>query len=519
MTPKQIIKVRTALGFTQQQLADKLGTPQPTVARWETGKTKPHRLYLEKIEELRTRAKKMKGVPMALRNYDFAPIRARGLGSIWKSPTSFLSELKKAQKLQTATSEILNLIARSGTDLQPLLDAICESAEKLCDADRAVIWKVHGLNPYHVPNVIKRIAGSRRIPKKDIGEETTDPRRIPLAAILEKKTIHAYPNPNASERFFRYARKAEMLYGAKAMLATPLLTAPWPIGCIVVGRNEPRPFTPQEIGVLKTFADQAVIAIENVRLLQELEKRNVEIKEKSQQIEAANRHKSEFLAHMSHELRTPLNSIIGFSELLRERLFGELNEKQAEYTEDILSSGRHLLSLINDILNISKVEAGRMELELAAFDLPVAIDNAHTFVRERATTHGVTLDVKVDERLSEFVGDERKIKQILLNLLTNAVKFTPEGGRIEINARPINGAVEISVRDTGVGIAPEDQSRIFEEFRQLRSEHAHKEGEGTGLGLTLAKKFVELHGGRIWVESEISKGSKFTFTLPISPAA
>jgi signal transduction histidine kinase len=155
-----------------------------------------------------------------------------------------------------------------------------------------------------------------------------------------------------------------------------------------------------------------------------------------------------------------------------------------------------------------------MELEVAAFDLPLAIDNARTFVRERATKHGITLDVSVDDRLGDFVGDERKIKQILLNLLSNAVKFTPEGGRIGINAKQTNGAVEISVTDTGIGIAPEDQPKIFEEFRQVNADYAHK-SEGTGLGLTLAKKFVELHGGRIWVESEMGKGSKFTFTLPL----
>ncbi|MGZ8433958.1 MAG: sensor histidine kinase, partial [Candidatus Binatia bacterium] len=186
-----------------------------------------------------------------------------------------------------------------------------------------------------------------------------------------------------------------------------------------------------------------------------------------------------------------------------------------EYTDDILTSGRHLLSLINEILDLSKVEAGRMELEVAAFDLPLAIDNARTFVRERATRHGITLDVKVDDRLGDYVGDERKIKQILLNLLSNAVKFTPEGGRIGINARPISGAVEISVTDTGIGIAEVDQPKIFEEFRQVGSDSAAKI-EGTGLGLTLAKKLVELHGGRIWVESEVGKGTTFVFTLPVT---
>jgi signal transduction histidine kinase len=299
-------------------------------------------------------------------------------------------------------------------------------------------------------------------------------------------------------------------FGFRASLAVPLLREDSIIGGLVVRRKSTGEFRPEVIELLKTFATQSVLAIQNARLFREIE-------DKSRQIEAANRHKSEFLANMSHELRTPLNAIIGFSEVLGEKLFGELNEKQAEYTEDILSSGRHLLSLINEILDLAKVEAGRMELELATFDLPLAIDNARTFVRERATKHGIALDVAMDDRLGDFLGDERKIKQILLNLLSNAVKFTPEGGRIGINAIQSNGAVEISVSDTGVGIALNDQPKIFEEFRQVGSDYARKV-EGTGLGLTLAKKFVELHGGKIWVTSEPGKGSRFTFTLPITAA-
>src|SRR6476659_4156734 len=296
--------------------------------------------------------------------------------------------------------------------------------------------------------------------------------------------------------------------GYRSLLTVPILLENRLMGALTVWRKRQGSFTPELVNLLQTFATQSARAIQNARLFREIE-------DKSRQIEAANRHKSEFLANMSHELRTPLNAIIGFSEVLGERLFGDLNEKQAEYTDDILTSGRHLLSLINEILDLSKVEAGRMELELATFDLPSAIDNARTFVRERATRHGITLDVAVDDRLGDFVGDERKIKQILLNLLSNAVKFTPAGGRIGIDARQMDGSVEISVSDTGIGIAPEDQPKIFEEFRQVGADYAHKV-EGTGLGLTLAKKFVELHGGKIWVESEAGKGSTFTFTLPIT---
>ena len=279
------------------------------------------------------------------------------------------------------------------------------------------------------------------------------------------------------------------------------------MGALTVWRKEAGDFSAEVINLLQTFATQSALAIQNARLFREIE-------DKGRQLEVASRHKSEFLANMSHELRTPLNAIIGFSEVLGERMFGELNEKQAEYTDDILSSGRHLLSLINDILDLSKVEAGRMELELTKFDLPMAIDNALTLIRERANRHGVRLQHSVDDRLGELTGDERKIKQILLNLLSNAVKFTPAGGRVDVDAVSADGVVEISVSDTGIGIAPEDQEAIFEEFRQVGTNYAQKR-EGTGLGLTLTRKFVELHGGKIWVESEVGKGSRFTFTLPL----
>jgi signal transduction histidine kinase len=247
-----------------------------------------------------------------------------------------------------------------------------------------------------------------------------------------------------------------------------------------------------------------------------LNRMNEELGRLYQQLEAASRHKSDFLANMSHELRTPLNAIIGFSEVLLERMFGELNPKQEEYLQDVMTSGRHLLSLINDILDLSKVEAGRMELDLGQFDLPAALDNCRTLVRERAGRHGIALDLAVDERVGQIVADERKVRQVLLNLLSNAVKFTLEGGRVAISAVRADGGVEIAVSDTGIGIAPEDQETIFEEFRQAGSDYVRKR-EGTGLGLALAKRFVELHGGRIWVKSEVGRGSTFTFTIPERP--
>ena len=591
-------------------------------------------------------------------------------------------ELKESLERQTATSEILGVIASSPTDIQPVLDVVAENAARLCDANDAAIWRADGDKFWLVASY-----GSIPIHRRE--EFRSMNRRGPLGrAMIDRETIHIHDLSSSEiQAEFPAARTISEAVGVRTDLVTPLLREGIAIGAIHIRRTEVRPFSDKQIALLKTFADQAVIAIENVRLFKELDERTNEltrsvgelkalgevgqavsstldleavltriashavqltgaaggaiyeydeeseefhlrgshqiekefvdtlraspirlgggalgqaatsrapvevadifdereisatrmrpvlrqlgyrsllavpllregrimggltiyrrttgsfppevvnllqtfatqsvlaiqnarlfreIEDKSRQIEAANRHKSEFLANMSHELRTPLNAIIGFSEVLGERMFGELNEKQAEYTEDILSSGRHLLSLINEILDLSKVEAGRMELELATFDLPLAIDNARTFVRERATKHGINLDVTVDERLGDFVGDERKIKQVLLNLLSNAVKFTPEGGRIGIKARQADGSAEISVSDTGIGISPEDQSKIFEEFRQVGGDYAHKR-EGTGLGLTLAKKFVELHGGKIWVESEVGKGSTFSFTLP-----
>ncbi len=317
------------------------------------------------------------------------------------------------------------------------------------------------------------------------------------------------PDIAAEDAYRGPLREILLRTGTRALLAIPMLREDELIGGLTVNKKTPGAFAPEVVELLQTFATQSALAIQNARLFRG-------IADKSRQLEAASRHKSEFLANMSHELRTPLNAVIGFSEVLLERMFGEVNAKQTEYLQDILASGQHLLSLINDILDLSKVEAGRLELELGRFHLPTALDNALTLVRERATRHGITLTQTVDERVGEIVGDERKVKQILLNLLSNAVKFTPEGGRVGVSATTADDAITIAVSDTGIGIAPEDQAAIFEEFRQVGRDDARKQ-EGTGLGLTLAKKFVELHGGRIWVQSQVGQGSTFTFTLPVRP--
>jgi signal transduction histidine kinase len=430
-----------------------------------------------------------------------------------------IENVRLFQELQARTRELarsvgelkalgeVGQIVSSTLDLQTVLSTIVRHAVQLSRTDCGIIYE------YDEPSQEFHLRASYQMEEELVKAYQATPLRLGQGATgraAETRVPYQIPDLRQEHELpTRGMRPLLFRLGYQSLLAVPLLLDQKIMGALTIYRRQTGSFAPEAVNLLQTFATQSALAIQNARLFREIE-------EKSRQIEAANRHKSEFLANMSHELRTPLNAIIGFSEVLGERMFGELNEKQAEYTDDILSSGRHLLSLINEILDLSKVEAGRMELEVATFDLPLAIDNARTFVRERATKHGINLDVTVDERLGEFVGDERKIKQVLLNLLSNAVKFTPEGGRIGINARQTDGAVEISVTDTGIGISPEDQAKIFEEFRQVGGDYAHKR-EGTGLGLTLAKKFVELHGGRIWVESEVGKGSTFSFTLPARP--
>jgi signal transduction histidine kinase len=243
-----------------------------------------------------------------------------------------------------------------------------------------------------------------------------------------------------------------------------------------------------------------------------LNRMNDELRRLYGELETASRHKSEFLASMSHELRTPLNAIIGFSQVLRQRLFGEINAKQEEYLDDILSSGNHLLLLINDVLDLSKVEAGQVELEVATFSLREALERGVVMVRDRATERGLGLSLELAPDVDLVDGDERRLRQVVFNLLSNAVKFTPPGGRVVVASSRVDGEVRVSVEDTGPGIAPADHERIFEEFQQ--TEVGLEQREGTGLGLTLSRRLVELHGGRIWVESEPGRGSRFVFALP-----
>jgi two-component system, NtrC family, sensor kinase len=420
---------------------------------------------------------------------------------LFKELQARTAELTRSVGELTALGEVSQAIS-STLDLQTVLHTIVARATQLADADAGVIYEYDEQREIFEPRATERledhIVQALVATPVQKGQGATG-RLAEVREPIQLGDVRAVGEQIP-------VRDVLIRAGYRALLAVPLVREDHLIGGLTVFRKTPGEFPADTVELLKTFATQSALAIQNARLFRE-------IADKSRQLEAASQHKSEFLANMSHELRTPLNAIIGFSEVLAERMFGEINEKQSEYLQDILESGRHLLSLINDILDLSKIEAGRMELEAADFDLPSAIENALLLVRERASRRGITLGSTIDERLGTICGDERKVKQVLLNLLSNALKFTPEGGEIDVTARLHDHLAEVSVADTGIGIAPTDQDTVFEEFRQVGT--ADKKAEGTGLGLTLSRKFIELHGGRIWVTSQVGVGSTFTFTLPM----
>jgi signal transduction histidine kinase len=420
-----------------------------------------------------------------------------------------LTELQaKTQELTHSVEQLTALrdvgrAVSSSLDLDTVLTTIVSRAVQLSGTDGGTIFEYEEGAEEFVPratlNADESQSAMLRATHLRRGEGAVGQMAVTRAPIQ-------IPDIAAEGAYESRLRGALLEAGTRAVLAVPLLHEERLVGGLVVTRRTPGEFTAEVVEILKTFATQSALAIQNARLFHEIEI-------KSRELEVAGHHKSEFLASMSHELRTPLNAIIGFSDVLLQGMFGETNEKQTEYLRDILASGQHLLSLINDILDLSKIEAGRMDLDVTAFHLPTAIDDALLLMRERASRRGITLERHVDERVGETRADERKVKQILLNLLSNAVKFTPEGGRIDVRAGLANGTAEISVTDTGIGIAPEDHAAVFEEFRQVGA--SDRKAEGTGLGLALCRKFIELHGGRIWVKSQLGQGSTFTFTLPV----
>jgi signal transduction histidine kinase/HAMP domain-containing protein len=422
------------------------------------------------------------------------------LGRLYQQIETRNRELSESLEQQTATSEILQVIASSTTNIQPVLEAVAENAARLCDSHDAQIYRVEG-------DLVRKVASHGSIPVAlPVGETRPIRRGSAIGrAILDRQTIHIHDIRAEREEDYSDDRHAVEL-DIRTELATPLLREGVPIGVILIRRTEVRPFTHKQIALLKTFADQAVIAIENVRLFHEIE-------EKNEQLEDANRHKSEFLSRVSHDLRTPLNAIIGFTRLVL-RKAEQLPDLQRQNLQKVLISSEHLLNLINTLLDLAKIEAGRMEVFVESFEVGEIINVAASTVEPMLKDGRVRLIAEIVPGISPIRTDRQKLKQILLNLLSNAAKFT-EQGEIRISAAQENGTLRLAVADTGIGMTQESLEHIFDEFRQAEKSTSSKYG-GTGLGLAIVKKLTNLLGGEIAVESEEGKGSRFTITLPIS---